>query len=115
VSNILSLVGIKLQKVTIIDLVDGTFYAELSLSDDQGHQWHVDSRPSDAIALALRAGAEVFVAQKVVEEAGGIAEEEDDEGLEEGAEPETGGAPIIVTPDVALEDLDPDDFGGYKM
>mgnify|MGYP002840610149 FL=1 len=115
VSNILGLVGIGLQKVTIIDLVDGTFYAELNLSDDQGHQWHLDSRPSDAIALALRAGAEVFVAQKVVEEAGGIAEEEDDEGLEEGAEPETSGAPIIVAADVDLEDLDPDDFGGYEM
>lgn len=114
VSNILGLVGINLQKVTIIDLVDGTFYAELSLNDDQGHQWHLDSRPSDAIALALRAGAEVFVAQKVVEEAGGIAEDED-EGLEEGAEPETCGAPIIVAADVDLEDLDPDDFGGYKM
>ena len=114
-SNVLGLVGIQLQKVTIIDLVDGTFYAELSLCDDQGHQWDLDSRPSDAIAVALRAGAEIFVAQKVVEEAGGLAEEEGDEGLEEGAEPETGGAPIIVTGDVDLEDLDPDDFGGYEM
>ena len=34
---------------------------------------------------------------------------------EEGAEPETGGAPIIVTGYVDLEDLDPDDFGGYEM
>ena len=71
--NLLGLVGITLQKVTIIDLVDGTFYAELLLSDDQGHQWSLDSRPSDAIALALRAGAEIQVAQKVVEEAGGLA------------------------------------------
>ena len=114
-SNLLGLVGITLQKVTIIDLVDGTFYAELLLSDDQGHQWSLDSRPSDAIALSLRAGAEICVAQKVVEEAGGIAEDEGDEGLEEGAEPEAGGAPIIVTGDVDLEDLDPDDFGGYEM
>ena len=115
VSNILGLVGVRLQAVTIIDLVDGTFYAELTLNDDQGHKWHVDSRPSDAIALALRAGAEILVSQKIVEEAGGIAEDETDEGLEEGSEPETSGAPIIVTTDIDLEDLDPDDFGGYEM
>jgi bifunctional DNase/RNase len=115
ITNILGLVGITLQKVTIIDLVDGTYYAELTLTDDQGHCWEVDSRPSDALALALRSGAEILVAQKVVEEAGGIAEDETDEGLEEGAEEENGAAPIIVSGEVDLEDLDPDDFGSYEM
>ena len=67
------------------------------------------------LGLALRSGAEILVSRKVVEEAGGIAEDEKDEGLEEGAEEENGAAPIIVSGEVDLEDLDPDDFGSYEM
>jgi bifunctional DNase/RNase len=53
-------------EVCIHDLRDGTFYAYLLLEDGEVE---VDARPSDAIALALRCGAPIYVAEDVMEEA----------------------------------------------
>jgi len=65
-------------EVNIQDLKDGTFYASLTLSDGQ----EIDSRPSDAIALAIRFGVSIFVAEHVMAEAGFIPEEGEEEGEE---------------------------------
>ena len=68
----LATLGTPLSSVRITKLVDGVFYGELLLGADGAT--HVDARPSDAIALALRAGAPVLVADAVLAEAGVPAE-----------------------------------------
>lgn len=74
-----------LTEVDIHDLKDGTFYASITLSDGQ----EIDSRPSDAIALAIRFGVPIFVSEQVMSEAGFIPEEgEDEESEMEGEEEE---------------------------
>lgn len=127
IATMLGALGITMEKITVIDLVDGTFYAELLLTDDQGHQFEIDSRPSDGLALALRTGAEIYVARKVLEEAGGVAEivkaevvEEDEEGEVTKVTELTEVSPhgpfaVFGSEGVSLEDLDPDDFGQYEM
>jgi hypothetical protein len=63
--NVMDSLGANLTDVFINDLKDGTFYARLSLDSQE-----VDSRPSDAIALAVRYNVPIFVADKVMDEAG---------------------------------------------
>jgi bifunctional DNase/RNase len=69
--------GAELVRVEITDLRDGTFYARLILRK-AGSEVEIDSRPSDAMALALRCSAPIFVAEKVMDEAGRPANGEDD-------------------------------------
>lgn len=73
--------GVPLRQVRITRLADGVFYGELVLGAPQ-HETVVDARPSDAIALALRAGVSVLVAHDVMAEAGvrseGTEEEPDE-------------------------------------
>lgn len=57
-------------KIEITDLHEGTFYAEIHLESRDGSVVSLDSRPSDAIALALRTGAPIYVAPAVLAEAG---------------------------------------------
>jgi len=56
---------IEIARVVISDLIDNTFYASLYLLHN-GKEFHIDSRPSDAIAIALRIGAPVFVEEDVL-------------------------------------------------
>ncbi|MDE2293550.1 MAG: bifunctional nuclease family protein [Elusimicrobia bacterium] len=62
-SSIKSL-GWDLQRVVVTDLKENTFYAEMHLTRD-GEEKLVDSRPSDAIAVAVRAGCRMFVQERV--------------------------------------------------
>ena len=80
--NIIAAFGSELTDVTIDDLRDGTFYAKLNIDNQL-----IDSRPSDAIALAVRYGAQIFVASGVMDEASFVPEDEEEEGQqkEEGA------------------------------
>jgi len=57
-----------LRKVVVCDLRDDTFYAKLFL-EMAGAFYEIDSRPSDAIALALRTGAPIFVEERVMDQA----------------------------------------------
>lgn len=61
--------GAQVVKVTIDEIVDNTFYAKISLRKDE-EIFLIDARPSDSIALALRAEAPIFISKKVLEEAG---------------------------------------------
>ncbi|MFH2113376.1 MAG: bifunctional nuclease family protein [Spirochaetota bacterium] len=61
--------GAELVRVEICDLREKTFFARLILLRD-GMELELDARPSDAIALAVRCEAEVFIAENIVEEAG---------------------------------------------
>lgn len=74
IKSILESMGTELAEITICELKDGTFYAKLSLDSQE-----IDARPSDAIALAVRYGAPIYVAEKVMEEAAFLPENEEQE------------------------------------
>jgi bifunctional DNase/RNase len=56
---------VEIARVVISDLIDNTFYASLYLLQNN-KEFHIDSRPSDAIAVAIRTGAPVFVEEDVL-------------------------------------------------
>ncbi len=60
--------GAQVERVAITTLKHNTFYAELILRTPDGSEHTLDARPSDALALGLRAGAEIQVAESVLEE-----------------------------------------------
>lgn len=80
--NIIGSFGGELQEITIDELREGTFYAKLSIDNQL-----IDSRPSDAIALAVRYGVHIYVAAGVMDEAGFIPEEEEEEEAEPAQKP----------------------------
>ncbi|NOY06842.1 MAG: bifunctional nuclease family protein [Chlorobi bacterium] len=74
--NIVDSLGYSVTEVVINDLRDGTFYARLFL--DAGGEQEIDSRPSDAIALAVRYRVPIYVMSEVMDEAGFVPEEEEE-------------------------------------
>jgi hypothetical protein len=66
--SVIEILGAKVIKVVINDIDQSTFFARLFLDDGGGkdNPLEVDSRPSDAIALALRVGAPIYVTEKVI-------------------------------------------------
>ncbi len=78
--SVIDTLGAKLQHVVIHDLADETFKAWLVLAHE-GRSIEVDSRPSDAIALAIRAKVPIFVEEKVIDSAGMVFDGEDTEGV----------------------------------
>lgn len=79
--SMVSLLGGEVMYVVINDLHNDTFYARIVV-DVEGEEMEVDSRPSDAIALAVRCSAPVYVAEHVMDRAS-IVPEEDVRGMEE--------------------------------
>ena len=71
--NISTAFGIKLKEVFINKFEDGIFYSELTIEDDS-RQIIMDSRTSDAIAIAIRTKAPIFTTRKIIEDAGFIME-----------------------------------------
>ena len=65
--NLIAETGFQVQKVTVCNLIDNTFYAQIELLDKKVRTVSLDARPSDAIALALRADCPIFVAQSVID------------------------------------------------
>ncbi len=84
--------GDELQRVEIVDVRDGVFYAELHFESGAV----VEGRPSDGIALALRTGATVLVAEDVLDAAGLLPESDEEAEVERFRE--------------FLDDVDPEDF-----
>src|SRR6478752_5285809 len=80
--NVLDDLGVSLERIEITDLRDGTFYAELVMHAPDGVH-RISSRPSDAIALALRTGSPIFAAEAVLEEAGYLEAEPEEEAEDE--------------------------------
>jgi bifunctional DNase/RNase len=104
-NDILKTLGAEITSVEICDLRNNTFFASIHLIRN-GERFVVDARPSDAIALALRANAQIFVDDKVLEKSrtidfGGKTTELDK--LKEDKLKEF------------LENLSPEEFGKYKM
>jgi bifunctional DNase/RNase len=83
-------------RVTVTELRENTFYARITIVQD-GRELEIDSRPSDAIALAVRCDAQIFATDDVIEESGIEFQSEDDE------------QPGLVTAS-SLADLDPGEF-----
>jgi bifunctional DNase/RNase len=67
VTDMLSQLEVKVARIAVTELRDNTFYALITVVVD-GAEIEVDSRPSDAIALAVRAGAPIYAADSVIEE-----------------------------------------------
>lgn len=103
--NILQALVVKVEKVEVNDLADNTFYARIHLACGD-KEYVIDSRPSDAIALALRVGAPIYVDRSVIDKSRQI-----DLGRE-GREGERGEKERWAE---FLENLNPEDFGKYKM
>ena len=78
--TVLDDMSVKLERVEITELHDGTFYAEIEL-DRSGSKTRISSRPSDAIALAVRYGGQIpiFADEAVLEEAGVLFEADEEE------------------------------------
>ncbi len=65
-------------RVTVTELRENTYYAQITIVQD-GREVEIDSRPSDAIALAVRCDAQIFASDEVVEESGIELQSDDDE------------------------------------
>ena len=104
-ASALSMLEAEVARITVTELRDNTFYAIITVVQN-GNEIEIDSRPSDAIALAVRAEAPIFAADDVIEESGieFEGEEPDDESLQ--AEIETRVAEFREF----LEDINPEDF-----
>lgn len=77
VEQTISKLGAQVSHILVNDLHDDTFFARIVMDRD-GERIELDSRPSDAIALAVRVQAPVFVSESVMERAGVIPDEEID-------------------------------------
>lgn len=76
--DILKETRIEVERIIISDLVDSTFYATIRMHGNGGTT-EVSSRPSDAIALAVRINAPIFAAEEVLDQAGIELKDEDNE------------------------------------
>jgi bifunctional DNase/RNase len=68
-ANVITALGGKLESITINDLADHTFFAQLNLRLADGKPLNVDCRPSDAIALGIANNVPIFVAEHVLDSA----------------------------------------------
>jgi uncharacterized protein len=66
-SDMLEQLEAQVVRITVTELRENTFYAQITVQQE-GREIEVDSRPSDAIALAIRAEAPIFAAERVIEE-----------------------------------------------
>jgi len=99
--NVVDALGASLQRVVITEVREHTFYALLHLRTAAGAELQVSSRPSDAIALAVRAGAAIFAEEALLDEAAIEAPDQEDPDLEEA---------ILDEFRDFLDDVSPDDF-----
>jgi bifunctional DNase/RNase len=88
-------------RITVTELRENTFYARITL-ERNGSEIEIDSRPSDAIALAVRVEAKIFAADEVIEESGIEFESEEDAANDE-----------RIRRVSALGDVDPAEFRAF--
>jgi bifunctional DNase/RNase len=98
--NFTELLNISIAKVEVCDLKDNTFFAKIHFISEEKTFW-IDARPSDAIALALRFSAPIYVDEKVIEKS--KMGDEDAEAVDESEEGKKWAE--------YLAKLSPDDFG----
>jgi bifunctional DNase/RNase len=98
--NFLEKLGISVERIVVNDVRNNTFYALIHCRHNE-QSIVIDSRPSDAIAIALRMNSPIYVEEEVVRKAHGLKFDENLEGSEKLRK--------------WLEGLNPEDFGKYKM
>ncbi|WP_456694682.1 bifunctional nuclease family protein [Aeromicrobium sp. P5_D10] len=91
--NVVLALGDELSEVRIFDVKEGVFFASLVFASGA----EVDARPSDSIALALRAGARIMCTEDVLDEAGIVSTTDEDQEVEKFRE--------------FLDEVEPEDFG----
>lgn len=98
--SVIDKLGAEVISILVSDLKDNTFYAEITLRLSNGDVVKIDSRPSDAMALALRAKASIYVSEEIMSKSGISPDimKDDKEQLK-----------------AVLDDLKPDDFGKFKL
>jgi len=67
--SVLEILGVRLVRVEVVELKDGVFFGRLVL-EQRGLEYEVDARPSDCLALAIRAQVPILVAESVLSDAG---------------------------------------------
>ena len=97
-SDVLEQLDAKCERVSVTELRDNTFYASITVSVN-GSEMEIDSRPSDALALAVRVSAPIFAAEEVIEESA-IEFEHEVEDTEE----------VVDKFKEFLDEVNPDDF-----
>lgn len=103
--NFVQHLQMRVTRIEVCDLRDNTYFAKVHFATQQGQDFFLDARPSDALALALRFEAPIFLDDRVIAKASQApAEAEAVDGSEEGQKWAE-----------YLEKLDPDEFGKYKM
>ena len=85
--NVFGAFNARLKRVEIVKMQDDIYYGNI-VAEVDGIEIDIDSRPSDAIAIAVRAHVPILVASSVMDEAGIIPEQDMPEGAEASAEPE---------------------------
>ncbi len=83
--SVLAALGASISRVVVTHVIEGTFHARLYLENASGDESEVDSRTSDAIAVAVRTGLPIYVDERVLDEAGvePDASEDGEEGEDE--------------------------------
>jgi len=102
--NIMGLMNVKVNRVEVCDLKNNTYFAVIHINHN-GKEMSIDARPSDALAISLRMGAPIFVAEDVIKKSSQV---------EITAEPEDTSEQGKRWQEI-LEKLNPEDFGKYKM
>lgn len=97
--NVMNKLGITIDKIIIDDLNNNTFYATIYLNQNE-NVITIDSRPSDAIALAIRANSPIYVSSLVLEKSAVILDD-----VQKGED-------ALKS---ILEQMSPEDFGKYEM
>jgi len=96
--SVIDSLGAEVVSIIVSDLRDDTFYAEINLRQSNGEVIKIDSRPSDAMALGLRAKVPIYVAEDVMNSSG-MSQDIMDASPEEQLK-------------AVLDNLKPEDFGG---
>ncbi len=97
--NVIGDLGAKIVSIVISDLIDDIFYARIVL-DVAGRHVEIDSRPSDAIALAMRAKTPIYVEDSVLERAGAVLSADEEQSSASHKEPD--------------EDAEPENLDAYR-
>lgn len=80
--NLIVELGVRVERVVVTSLRDNTFFAVIEMRNSDGDRLVLDSRPSDAIALALRADCPIFVDMEVIKASHNTLSTEDSEDQE---------------------------------
>ncbi len=102
--NLIETMNLDVSKIEVCDLKNNTFYAKIYFTSEEKN-FHMDARPSDAIAIAIRFSAPIYVDDKIIEQSQMFdTDYEMTDDTEEGKKWAE-----------YLEKLTPDDFGKYKV